>query len=93
MLQLALMEDPNTNVKLTILNSLRPLIAQTNVQDVLINALNQQDAVFIQTSIIGMLGDAKIKRAIPQMISLLDNKNINASVQDKIKDEIKQFMY
>ena len=39
-----------------------------------------------------MLVTAKSKQAIPQMITLLDNKNTDAMVQNKIKDGIETFL-
>jgi HEAT repeat protein len=92
MLQLALREDPNPNVRLTILNTLRPLAKQKNVQEVLISSLNQQGDVLVQSSIIDMLVDAKSKQAIPQMIALLDDKDTDVMVQNKIKGGIESFL-
>jgi HEAT repeat protein len=92
MLEMALSEDPNPNVRLMVVNSLRPLLSRQNVQEVLINALDRQGDVMVQTSIVDMLVTAKSKQAIPQMITLLDNKNTDAMVQNKIKDGIETFL-
>ncbi len=92
MLELALSEDPNPNVRLMVVNSLHRALDKPNVQQVLINALDRQGDVMVQTSIIDMLVGAKSKRAIPQMIALLDNKNTDAIVQNKIKDGIETFL-
>jgi HEAT repeat protein len=92
MLERALSEDPNPNVRLMVVNSLRPLLSRQNVQQVLINSLDRQDDVMVQTSIVDMLVTAKSKQALPQMITLLDNKNTDAMVQNKIKDGIETFL-
>ncbi len=92
-LEIALREDTNPNVKLTIINILQPLINQQNVQRVLIRALNTQEDATTQSSLIDVLANAGSKQALPQMIALLDNKNTSAMVQDKIRDEIKRFAY
>lgn len=92
-LEIALREDENPNVKLTIINVLQPLVSQQNVQNVLIRALNTQDDAIAQSSLIDVLVNARSKQALPQMIALLDNKNTSAMVQDKIRDEIKRFAY
>ncbi len=92
MLEMALSEDPNPNVRLMVVNSLRPLLSKQNVQQVLINSLDRQGDVMVQTSIVDMLVAAKSKQAIPQMITLLDNKNTDAMVQNKIKDGIETFL-
>lgn len=92
-LEIALREDENPNVKLTIINVLQPLASQQNVQNVLIRALNTQDDAIAQSSLIDVLVNARSKQALPQMIALLDNKNTSAMVQDKIRDEIKRFAY
>lgn len=92
-LEIALREDENPNVKLTIINVLQPLASQQNVQNVLIRALNTQEDATTQSSLIDVLVNARSKQALPQMIALLDNKNTSAMVQDKIRDEIKRFAY
>lgn len=92
-LEIALREDENPNVKLTIINVLQPLANQQNVQNLLIRALNTQEDATAQSSLIDVLVNARSKQALPQMIALLDNKNTSAMVQDKIRDEIKRFAY
>ena len=52
MLEMALSEDPNPNVRLMVVNSLRPLLSRQNVQQVLINSLDRQGDVMVQTSIV-----------------------------------------
>ncbi len=92
-LEIALREDANPNVKLTIINVLQPLAKQQNVQNVLIRALNTQEDATTQSSLIDVLANTGSKQALPQMIALLDNKNTSAMVQDRIRDEIKRFAY
>jgi len=91
-LSMALREDPNSNVRLTILDALRPLASHQNVQAALISAMGKQDDPLIQTSIVDMLVDAKSKQAIPQMIVLLDDKNTPPTMQNKIKAGIESFL-
>lgn len=93
MLALALREDPNPNVRLTIINALRPISARPTVQKVLIAALSNQDDSMIQSSIVDLLINAKSKLAIPQMIALLDDKKTDVMVQNKIKGGIESFLY
>ncbi len=93
MMRLSLSEDPNVNVRLTVLNTLRPLARQQSVQNVLISSLNQQGDIMVQSAILDMLIDARSKQAIPQMIALLDNKNTDVMVQNKIKGGIESFLY
>lgn len=93
----ALREDPNSNVRLTVLDALRPLASHQNAQAVLISAMGKQEDPLIQTSIVDMLVDAKSKQAIPQMIALLDKldddkKNPNLTMQNKIKAGIESFL-
>ncbi|MEO8887270.1 MAG: hypothetical protein ABI367_14485 [Mucilaginibacter sp.] len=92
LLELALQEDPNANVRLTVINSLRPLISLQNVQQVLISGLNSQDNLLVQNSLVDLLVSAKSKLAIPQLITLLENKNTDAIVQNKIKGSIESFL-
>ena len=92
LLRLALQEDPNTNVRLMVINSLRPLVNMPNVQQVLISGLNHQDDLLVQSSLVDLLVEAKSKLAIPQMLSLLDNKNTDVMVQNKIKGGIESFL-
>lgn len=96
-LGMALREDPNSNVRLTILDALRPLATNQNVQAVLISAMDKQEDPLIQTSIVDMLVGVKSKQAIPQMIVLLDKldddkKNPNLFMQNKIKAGIESFL-
>lgn len=92
MLEMALKEDPNPNVRLSVINALRPFIDKQNVQNVLINTLNYQNDVQIQASVVDLLVEIKSKRAIPQMIVLLENKQTDLLVQDKIKNGIEEFL-
>jgi hypothetical protein len=93
MLALALREDPNPNVRLTIINALRPISARPMVQKVLIAALNKQDDSMIQSSIVDLLINVRSKQALPQMIALLDDKKTDVMVQNKIKGGIESFLY
>lgn len=93
LLKMALREDPNTNVRLMILNTLKPLSTNKSVQDILISALNHQDNTLVQTSIVDLLVAVKSKQAIPQMIVLLDDKNTDFMVQNKIKAGIESYLY
>lgn len=93
LLKMALREDPNTNVRLMILNTLKPLSTNKNVQDILISALNHQDNTLVQTSIVDLLVAVKSKQALPQMIVLLDDKNTDFMVQNKIKAGIESYLY
>jgi hypothetical protein len=88
----ALKGDPNPNVRLTILNALRPLSSHVNVQAILLDALNKQDDETIQTEIIDMLINAKSKQAIPRFIAMLDDKKTNMVVQSEIKTGIENFL-
>lgn len=92
LLELALQEDPNPNVRLMVINSFRPLMNRQNVQQVLISGLNHQDDLLVQSSLVDLLVSAKSKQAIPQMVTLLDNKNTDVMVQNKIKSGIESFL-
>lgn len=91
-LAMALREDPSANVRLAILDALRPLAVRPDVQTVLISAMTNQDDQLVQASIVDMLVDNKSKQAIPQMIVLLDSKNTNPLTQNKIKAGIESFL-
>jgi len=91
-LALALNEDPNSNVRLTILNALRPVSGQSRVQQVLITALSRQDDIMVQTSIVDLLIGVKSKKAIPQMIALLDDKHTDIATQNEIKAGIESLL-
>jgi len=92
LLELALKEDPNPNVRLTVINSLRPFVNKQNVQQVLISGLNHQHDLLVQSSLVNLLVEAKSKQAIPQMITLLADTNTNVMVQNKIKGGIESFL-
>jgi|GEM_PF-1078285 len=92
MMRLSLSEDPNANVRLTVLNTLRPMAKQQSVQNVLISSLNQQSDIMVQSAILDMLIDARSKQAIPQMIALLDDKNTDVMMQNKIRGGIESFL-
>ncbi|MBW4891717.1 HEAT repeat domain-containing protein [Mucilaginibacter sp. HMF5004] len=91
-LGLALREDPSPNVRLTILDALRPLASRANVQAVLISLLSHQNDELIKSSIVDLLIDTKSRQAIPQMIALLDDKTTNPGMQNKIKAGIESFL-
>ncbi len=92
MLALALSEDPNTNVRLAIINALRPMAARQDIQAVFIKALSGQNDELIKSSLVDLLIDTKSKQAIPQMIAMLGDKNTNADIQNKIKAGIESFL-
>ncbi|GAB2984445.1 hypothetical protein GCM10027049_22810 [Mucilaginibacter puniceus] len=87
LLELALQDDPNTNVRLMVINSLRPLIGDQDVQQVLVSGLNHQGDMMVQNSLMDVLVSAKSQLAPPQMMALLDN----VIVQNKIKGGIENF--
>lgn len=91
-LELALKEDPSPNVRLMILDALRPMIAKQNVQAVLINSLSKQDDGMIKTSMVDMLISVRSPQAIPQMIALLNDKETDPVTQNKIKVNIQSFL-
>ena len=91
-LELALKEDPSPNVRLMILDALRPIIAKQNVQAVLINALDNQDDGMIRSSMVEMLISVRSQQAIPQMIALLNDKSTDPVTQNKIKVNIQSFL-
>jgi len=93
MLAIALREDPNPSVRLSIVNALRPISARPKIQQVLIAAMNRQDNCMIQSQIVDLLINARSKQAIPQMMALLDDKHTDSMVQNKIKGGIESFLY
>jgi hypothetical protein len=46
----------------------------------------------VQSAILDLLIDARSKQAIPQMIALLDDKNTDVMVQNKIRGGIESFL-
>jgi len=92
LLELALKEDPSSSVRLAVIDGVRPLIAQTKVQGVLISAINSQTDTWIQESIVDLLLEHKSKEAIPYLLTLLENKTTTSLVQHKIKEGIETFL-
>ncbi|GAA3989945.1 hypothetical protein [Mucilaginibacter dorajii] len=91
-LELVLNEDPNEGIRLTALYTLKPMVSQPEVQQILIAALGHQDDEAIQTSIVDLLIAAKSKQAIPTMLAMLDKKSVNTITQEKIKTSIEAFL-
>lgn len=92
LLELALNEDPNPNVRLMVINSMRPLINVDGAQQVLIAGLNRQNNLLVQSLLVDVLVETKSKDAIPQMLALLDNKSTDIIVQNKIRGGIESFL-
>ncbi len=92
LLELALNEDPNPNVRLMVINSMRSLININGAEEVLISGLNRQNNLIVQSLLVDVLVENKSKEAIPQMLALLDNKNTDVIVQNKIRGGIESFI-
>ncbi|MEO8885845.1 MAG: HEAT repeat domain-containing protein [Mucilaginibacter sp.] len=92
LLELALNEDPNPNVRLMVINSMRPLINIDGAQQVLISGLSRQNNLLVQSLLVDVLVETKSKEAIPQMLALLDNKNTDVIIQNKIRGGIESFI-
>lgn len=92
MLERALKEDPSPNVRLSIIDAVKPLITQPKIQELLISALNYQNDALLQESIVDLLLEVRSKKAIPQLITLLEDRNTTNLMQHKIKEGIETFL-
>lgn len=84
--------DANTNVRLAALEALRPFSGKCEVQVSLIRAMSLQNDEIVRRSIIDLLLDTGAKQALPPMLAMLDNNNIDPLTQEKIRAGIDKLL-
>lgn len=80
--------DPSVNVRLASLEALIPHVEEPEVREGLIRSINMQDAPLIQVTIAELMIRMKENRAVPELEKLLKRRDLNETVEEKLKETI-----
>ena len=81
--------DPSVNVRLASLEALEPHMDDPAVRAGLIRSISNQDSPLLQMAIAEIMIKAQEKEAVPEMEKLLQRKDLNDIVAEKLKESIK----
>jgi len=82
-------QDPSVNVRLASLEALEPHMDDPAVRAGLIRSISNQDSPLLQMSIAELMLNVQEKEAVPEMEKLLQRKDLNERVAEKLKECIK----
>lgn len=82
--------DPNVNVRLTTLEALTHFARDPAVRQGLIQSILQQDSPLVQAALADVMLKLQEKRAIDPFKKLLQQKDLNGSVRQKVEKTITQ---
>jgi HEAT repeat protein len=82
-------QDPSVNVRLASLDALIPHMEDPEVRTGLIRSLGNQDSPLLQMAIAELMIKAQEKQAVPELEKLLQRKDLNGQVAEKLKEGIK----
>lgn len=80
--------DSNVNVRLMTLDALTKLADDPNVREGLVSSIVSQDSPLVQAALADVMLKLQEKRAIGSFKKLLEQKDLNGMVRDKIKQTI-----
>ncbi len=81
-------EDPNTNVRLVTLESLVKLSGDPGVREGLVQSITRQESPLLQSAIADAMVRLQEKRSLKSLQKLLDKKDLNEMVRNKIEQSI-----
>ena len=84
--------DPNVNVRLSTLDALSHLANHPEVREGLIRSIEKQDSPIMQLAIADVMLKLQEKRSVKSFEDLLQQKDLNPGVRDKIKQTITQLI-
>ena len=80
--------DESANVRIAVVDALRPVAGQTNVQTILIDAIGHQQDEIVKRYIIEVLFSSKAKKALPAITALLNDESSDPLTQLQIRNGI-----
>lgn len=84
--------DENVNVRLIAIEALVNLTDNIRVREGLISSISQQESPLVQLALAAVLVGLKEKTAVGQFKELLNKKDLNDSVRDRIKNNLKKLI-
>lgn len=84
----SLNQDPNVNVRLAAIEALKKHTASPTVREGLILSINRQESPLVQMALADLMQALQEKNAVPQLRKLLEDKNTNEFVKDKVQESI-----
>ena len=82
-------QDPSVNVRLASLEALVPHMENPEVRAGLIRSLGNQDSPLLQVAIAELMIKTQEKQAVPELEKLLQRKDLNDQVAEKLEEGIK----
>lgn len=82
-------QDPSVNVRLASLEALVPHMENPEVRAGLIRSLGNQDSPLLQVAIAELMIKTQEKKAVPELEKLLQRKDLNDQVAEKLEEGIK----
>lgn len=82
-------QDPSVNVRLASLEALVPHMGNPEVRAGLIRSIDNQDSPLLQMAIAELMIKTQEKQAVPELEKLLQRKDLNEQVAEKLKEGIK----
>lgn len=80
--------DPSVNVRLASLDALMPHTGNPKVREGLVRSISNQDSPLVQVAIADLMTRIGEHKAIPELEKLLQRKDLNESVAEKLKESI-----
>jgi uncharacterized protein YneF (UPF0154 family) len=84
--------DPNINVRLVTVETLRQLASYASVREGLIQSIPLQESPMVQIALADVMVNLQEKRSVSALQQLLKQENLNASVKDKLEQSVKVLM-
>lgn len=82
--------DPNVNVRLSVVDTLYSFKQNSRVRQNLIRALPQQDSPLVQVALIDLLAETQDKKAIQPLRQIIKNPDTEPEVKSRARESIKQ---
>jgi uncharacterized protein YneF (UPF0154 family) len=81
--------DPNVNVRLVTIETLRQLAANPSVREGLIQSIPRQESPLVQIALADVMVGLNEKRSVSALKELLKQKNLDAAVKGKLEQSVK----
>jgi HEAT repeat protein len=81
--------DPNINVRLVTVETLRQFADEPQVREGLIQSITRQESPLVQIALADVMVGLQEKRSVKQLQRLLEQENLDETVKIKIKETVK----
>jgi hypothetical protein len=81
--------DPNVNVRLVTVETLRQFADYPQVREGLIQSITRQESALVQIALADVMVGLQEKRSVEQLQRLLEQENLDETVKTKLKETVK----